>query len=183
MGGNRRCAAGAGAEFLRATGATYLAGVEIEREFARLADARYDEVVCGSAEAKLPWGPASFDTVLCYDVLEHLYDPWTLVRRLHTMLTREGQIDVSIPTLRYREALLPLVVKGRFVYQPSGVLDVTHVRFFTRSSAEELLSDAGYRVTRVAGRFTARRDRLAARLTLGRSAEFSVRQWYLTAVV
>ena len=67
------CARGANAELLRARGATHLAGIERDEEFAAEARERYDEVVQGSVPEDLPWPPESFDTVLCYDVVEHLY--------------------------------------------------------------------------------------------------------------
>src|SRR3954454_14788321 len=76
------CARGANADALRARGATHLAGIELDAEFAAEARRRYDQVVTGSVPEDLAWDEASFDTVLAYDVLEHLVDPWTATKRL-----------------------------------------------------------------------------------------------------
>src|SRR4051794_17796967 len=69
------CGEGANAEALRARGATRLAGLELDEQFATRAAERYDEVLNAAVEDDFPWDAASFDTVLCYDILEHLYDP------------------------------------------------------------------------------------------------------------
>src|SRR5689334_7503964 len=68
------CAEGANAELLRGRGATHLAGIELDEAFATRARERYDEVVFGRVPDDLSWPDDSFDTILCYDILEHLYD-------------------------------------------------------------------------------------------------------------
>jgi 2-polyprenyl-3-methyl-5-hydroxy-6-metoxy-1,4-benzoquinol methylase len=176
------CGEGSNADSLRAHGATHLAGLELDKDFAAVASGRYDEVVSAPVEDEFPWEPESFDTILCYDVLEHLYDPWTALKRLRSLLKRSGQLHISIPNARSKEMWMPLLVKGSFDYQPSGLRDVTHVRFFTRRDVVRMLNDTGYRVTSVvASPIESRKMRLAIALTRGRAEEFLAYQWYVRA--
>lgn len=174
------CAEGANAEALRARGAGRIAGVEPDERFAETARSRLDEVVVGSVEDKLPWGPASFDTVLCYDVLEHVGDPWSVVAKLHDLLRPGGRIHVALPNARHTSLWLPLVLRGRFAYAPEGILDVTHLRFFARRDAEDLVRGAGFEVTAVEHqRPDTRHGRLALRLAPRLWPELRAIHWYV----
>ena len=176
------CAEGAGADALRARGATEIAGIEADPAFAARARRRYDEVVEGSVPDDLPWDDARFDTILAYDILEHLYDPWSTTKRLAALLVPGGQLHVSIPNARSKALWLPLLVRGSFDYQPQGVMDVTHLRFFARRDAIAMLEDAGLEVASVEhAEPETRKRRLAAALTGGRALEFLTIQWYLLA--
>lgn len=174
------CAAGGNAPLLRKRGATELAGVEIDESLAREARRRYDDVATTSVETELPWKQASFDTILCYDVLEHLYDPWSVLRRLRTLLRPEGRLHVSIPNARNFRLWMPLVLGGRFHYRAAGLLDVTHIRFFARRDAMDMLERTGYDVAAVHHLPSDTwKKRMAEALTRGRSVEFTAIQWYV----
>lgn len=176
------CAEGAGAEVLRARGATHLAGIELDEAFAAKASERYDEVVHGRVPDDLRWPDGSFDTVLCYDVLEHLYDPWSVTRQLARLLVPGGQMHVSLPNARSKALWLPLLRDGRFRYGPEGVMDVTHIRFFARRDAVEMVESAGLRVLSVDHAEPETRKRaIASALTRGRIMEFLTIQWYVLA--
>ena len=110
----------------------------------------------------------TFDTILCLDVLEHLIDPWSVVRQMTPLLNPGGVIVASLPNLRNWGIVYPLVVKGRFDLDDKGLLDRTHLRWFTRQSAIELLTCGGLSVQHVEGRLPAARYRIANALTLGR---------------
>ena len=84
-----------------------------------------------------------FSCVLCLDVLEHLRDPWAIVARLHEALEPGGVMIASIPNVRNFRAVLPLVFRNRWTLRDAGVLDRTHLRFFVRSSAIELMTGSG----------------------------------------
>jgi 2-polyprenyl-3-methyl-5-hydroxy-6-metoxy-1,4-benzoquinol methylase len=173
------CATGANAEALRARGATHLAGIELDEAFAEEARTRYDEVVCGSVPEDLAWDPGSFDTVLAYDVLEHLVDPWTAVGRLTDLLRPGGQLHISVPNARSKALWLPLLLRGTFAYAPEGIMDVTHLRFFTRRDAVAMAEDAGLEVASVAHPpAETRKRRLAYKLGL---TEFLTIQWFVLA--
>ena len=176
------CAEGANAVALRARGATRIAGIEIDEGFAAAARDRLDEVVVGSAEDDLPWAPASFDTVLCYDVLEHLRDPWAVLARLRELLRPGGRVHIALPNARHTSLWVPLVRRGRFAYAPEGILDVTHLRFFTRRDAEDLVRGAGLELIAVEHqRPDTRHGRLALRVAPRLWPELRAIHWYLEA--
>jgi 2-polyprenyl-3-methyl-5-hydroxy-6-metoxy-1,4-benzoquinol methylase len=173
------CARGANADVLRARGATHLAGIELDPGFAAAAHERYEEVVTGSVPEDMPWPEGSFDTILAYDVLEHLVDPWTAAKRLASLLTPGGRLHISVPNARSKKLWLPLILRGTFAYEPEGIMDVSHLRFFTRRDAIALAEGAGLQVERVdhPPAETAKR-RLAYKLGL---AEFLTIQWFVLA--
>jgi 2-polyprenyl-3-methyl-5-hydroxy-6-metoxy-1,4-benzoquinol methylase len=173
------CARGANADVLRARGASHIASIELDEEFAAQARTRYDEVVCGSVPEDLAWEPASFDTILAYDVLEHLVDPWTATKRLAELLRPGGQLHLSLPNARSKKLWLPLILRGTFAYEPEGIMDVTHLRFFTRRDAVAMAEATGLRIDRVdhPPPETWKR-RIAYRLGL---AEFLTIQWFALA--
>ena len=80
-----------------------------------------------------------FDVILCFDVFEHLYEPWDTVAALEGMLSEGGVIVASIPNMRHYHLWFPLIFKGQFELEDNGLRDRTHFRWFTRSSALSLL--------------------------------------------
>ena len=171
------CATGANADVLRRRGATHLAGIDSDAAFAGEARTRYDEVVHGSVPDDLVWPAQSFDTVLAYDVLEHLYDPWSTAKQLAALLKPGGQLHLSLPNARSKKLWLPLVLRGTFAYEPEGIMDVTHLRFFTRKDAIALVEQAGLRVDSVDHPPPeTKKRRVAYRLGL---TEFLTIQWYV----
>lgn len=129
---------------------TWLGGVEFNHEAADQARPRLDVVYEGNIEqTELPIAPGSLDLILCLDVLEHLIDPWTVVKRLQMHLRPGGALIASIPNVRYRRVVFPLLIQGRWNYTDEGVLDRTHLRFFVRSTAIGLLESSGMTVDMV----------------------------------
>lgn len=140
------CGGGATLGWLRHTGrASHAVGVEIFEAAAQQARAHADEVHCLDFErAGLPPQCEPFDLILCLDVLEHMVDPWAAVDRLvERHLVPGGTLIASLPNVRHHSALRPLLFKGQWQYQDAGLLDRTHLRFFTRRTAIELLSRPG----------------------------------------
>jgi len=86
-----------------------------------------------------------FDRVLLLDVLEHLRSPERILDECHRVLKPEGRIIVSLPNVANIAVRLALFA-GRFDYQERGILDRTHLRFFTRKTARRLLESAGYAI-------------------------------------
>lgn len=105
-----------------------------------------------------------FDRVLLLDILEHLYEPERILQQCHELLGDDGEIIVSVPNVANFSVRLALLF-GRFNYTDRGILDRTHLRWYTRKTARELLGGAGYRI--VAERFTV----VPAALALGMSPE------------
>jgi 2-polyprenyl-3-methyl-5-hydroxy-6-metoxy-1,4-benzoquinol methylase len=173
------CARGVNADALRARGAEHLAGIELDPSFAAEARTRYDEIVTGSVPEDLTWEPGSFDTILAYDVLEHLVDPWSTAERLAGLLRPGGQLHVSLPNARSKKLWWPLIAGGTFAYEPEGIMDVTHLRFFTRRDAIAMVAAAGLEVVRVDHPpAETRKRRVAYRAGL---TEFLTIQWFVLA--
>jgi SAM-dependent methyltransferase len=145
------CGSGDTLAYLQASGrCRRTCGVELFPEAADTARGRLDEVYEGNIEQmELPIAPASLDVVLCLDVLEHLIDPWAAAARLARLLKPGGVLIASIPNVRHFRVVMPLLVRGRWEYGQFGLMDRTHLRFFTERSATQLLQQAGLRVDAV----------------------------------
>jgi SAM-dependent methyltransferase len=166
------CGEGGTGRSLREAGADWISGVEIDPDAAAAAAAVYDEVRAGAVEDHLDALAGPFDTILLYDVLEHLVDPWELLRRLHGVAAAGARLHVSVPNARHWTLLRDLVLRGTFGYTEAEHRDVTHLRWFTRRDLVGLLESTGWSVDGVS--FGALRpvSRAAAKLTGGRSPEF-----------
>jgi 2-polyprenyl-3-methyl-5-hydroxy-6-metoxy-1,4-benzoquinol methylase len=90
-------------------------------------------------------GGKRFDRVLLLDVLEHLRKPEVILRQTHEVLKRDGLLIVSLPNIANLYIRLMLLL-GRFDYSERGILDKTHLRFFTRKTARRLLESNGYSI-------------------------------------
>jgi SAM-dependent methyltransferase len=142
------CGSGATLEWLKNDmGCSWVGGVELTMDAAFKAKDQLDFFLEGDIEKiKLPIEEASLDLILCLDVLEHLVDPWMIVRSLSKLLKPGGVIILSLPNIMHRSPMVPLFFKDRWDYTPSGILDKTHLRFFTRKTAIELLEQAELKV-------------------------------------
>ncbi len=101
---------------------------------------------CGNVESlDLPYSEY-FDYVICGDILEHLNDPWNMVSKIAKMLKKDGALICSIPNIRYWKIITDLTLYGRWDYTDSGILDSTHLRFFTKSTFFKMLHKANYKV-------------------------------------
>lgn len=89
-----------------------------------------------------------FDLVLLLDVLEHTPEPEAMLQRVRPWLKPTGQLVVSLPNIRNQAVLRKLVLHGRWDYQDSGILDRSHLKFFTLKSARDLFHGCGYHVMR-----------------------------------
>jgi 2-polyprenyl-3-methyl-5-hydroxy-6-metoxy-1,4-benzoquinol methylase len=174
------CAGGGAAGLLRAGGATWISGIEMLPEPAAVAARVYDQVLVGDALTELQGASGPFDTILCYDVLEHLYDPLALIRALRDVAAPAGRLHVSVPNASHVSLLRDLILRGTFGYQTAGHRDATHLRWFTRRDIVALVGEGGWRVEGVA-HSQLHRSRPLDRLTRGRSTEFLAGQWYVLA--
>jgi 2-polyprenyl-3-methyl-5-hydroxy-6-metoxy-1,4-benzoquinol methylase len=140
------CGDGSTLNFVRSKfpNAKYFAGIDIEEKAIAKARQRLDFALCANIEnIELPNEISGMDVILCLDVLEHLVDPWNIVKRLHDRLSDSGVIVASIPNIRYFRASLPLVFAGKWELQDAGVMDRTHLRFFVKKTAIELMTCSG----------------------------------------
>ena len=137
-----------GAELRRADPAWKLYGIEADPVTAREAEAHYDRVTCGYFPDDLDVGE-TFDCIVFNDVLEHVVDPWATLDRAREHLATGGHVVASIPNVRHVIVVRDLLLRGRWDYADWGVLDRTHLRFFTRSSIEALFASAGMEIERL----------------------------------
>jgi predicted TPR repeat methyltransferase len=170
------CGAGGVGRALRDR-ADFLAGIELEEEAAAVAREVYDQVLVGRVEDVLADADGSFDTILAYDLLEHLPEPDDVLRRLREVAADGALLHVSVPNARHWSLVRDLVLRGTFGYTEWGHRDRTHLRWVTRRDLVELLESSGWHVERTAHAPLTVAGRLAERLTGGRSAEFLVYQW------
>jgi len=126
-----------------------IVGIEMLDKAAAIAAQVYDRVIVGTLErvdfADEGLVPGSFDTIIAADVLEHLYNPWQALQRLRPLLAPGGAIYVSLPNVR-NLSILSALAEGEWRYVGAGILDITHIRFFTRALALEMLSQTGWLV-------------------------------------
>ena len=144
------CAEGYLARVLTGRGCTVV-GLELDAAAAGRARTVCERVVTGDVEdpdvrAQVD-GP--FDRILFGDVLEHLRDPGAVLRWAATLLGEDGRAVVSLPNIAHWTARRE-VLRGRFPQDDHGLFDRTHLRFFTRATARELVQDAGLVVEREA---------------------------------
>lgn len=138
----------------------WVAGIELNPEAAKNSSERLDFFLEGDVQSiPLPFEDNSIDLILCLDVLEHLVDPWSVLRKLHNLLKPGGVIICSIPNVRNFRVLLPLVIMGNWKYQKYGILDKTHLRFFTKKSSIQLIKHAGFKIDLIASTGLSRFDK------------------------
>ena len=170
-----------GARLKERTGAEVW-GMELDKAAAGKAREVLDRVVEGDLAVELgELPPGHFDCIYFNDVLEHLYDPGAAVRAVRPALAEGGIVIASIPNVRFHKVLYKLVFKGSWNYKMRGVLDWTHLRFFTRSSMVEMFERAGYEVLSVRGLQRSKKllPNLTALLTLGRFEDILYPQFAL----
>lgn len=155
IGGDKRvlelgCASGYMSRWLSAAGCR-VTGVEVDQSMALEARSVCEEVVVADLDTRrlvdlLPG--SAFDVAVFGDVLEHLRDPWRVLDETRSLLTPNGYVVISIPNIAHGNVRLALL-RGSFDYQELGLLDNTHLRFFTAKTVRELCGRAGYRIERL----------------------------------
>lgn len=124
--------------------------IELDPESGAQARPYCRTMIIGSLDAAriLEKLPGNYDFIIAADVLEHLKAPEQLLQALKPLLKPNGCLMVSLPNVAYWKIRLQLLL-GRFEYTESGILDRTHLHFFTRASAARMIQDAGYRLVQV----------------------------------
>jgi ubiquinone/menaquinone biosynthesis C-methylase UbiE len=140
------CAAGAmGAAMLEA-GALEVVGVEIVGDAAKRAREKLTAVFSYDLERapELPYPDGHFDVITFADVLEHVRDPVVVLKHLRRYLKNDGRIICSIPNVRHESVILPLLFNGTWKYEDAGILDRTHLRFFTLREINDFMRETGF---------------------------------------
>jgi 2-polyprenyl-3-methyl-5-hydroxy-6-metoxy-1,4-benzoquinol methylase len=141
------CAAGLTGKALREKGFKEIVGIEVNEEMAQKGKLYYDKLMIGDVEKiSLSDEKEHFDCILYGDVLEHLVDPWQVLENHHASLKRGGTIICSIPNVRHYRIMKMLFFKGKWEYTEDGIMDKTHLRFFTLDSIQRMLEKAGFEI-------------------------------------
>jgi 2-polyprenyl-3-methyl-5-hydroxy-6-metoxy-1,4-benzoquinol methylase len=141
------CAAGLTGKALREKGFKEIVGIEVNEEVAQKGKLYYDKLMIEDVEKiSLPFEKEHFDCILYGDVLEHLVDPWQVLKNHHAFLKKGGTIICSIPNIRHYRIMKKLFFKGKWEYTKDGIMDKTHLRFFTLDSIQGMLEKAGFEI-------------------------------------
>lgn len=132
-------------------------GIEYVTEEAGKAGKILDRSFAGPCEDHIAALPDQFfDVIFFNDVLEHLVDPYTVLEEIRSKLAPGGIIIASIPNVRYFKVLSALMLRKDWKYEDYGVMDKTHLRFFTKKSMQRMFHDAGYHCCKTKGLSTTR---------------------------
>lgn len=159
-------------------------GVELNSAAAAEAKNHVDHIFCGPIESHIGSLPSAyFDCICMNDVIEHLIDPWQVLSSLRTKLRQGGIIIASLPNVRYYKNLGSLLFDSDWQYTDAGILDRTHLRFFTYKSMRRLFEDAGYKVQRIEGIKRSRKFKLKVLnfLSAGNSWDIAYLQFAIVA--
>jgi len=139
------CGSGEIARLMREKDCTVI-GLELDSEKAAKAGTYCEQVLVGDIETMpLAFEPESFDVFVLSNILEHLRDPVATLRRLVPLLRPTGRILVDLPNVAHWDVRLRLL-RGRWDYEDAGILDRTHLRFYTRKTAREMLRETGFEI-------------------------------------
>lgn len=141
-------------EYKRLCPACHYIGIEIEPRYAELSRRHCDEVVCADMESMEASTFESLFPADCWifgDTLEHFKDPWSVLKRIRARMTDTGNIVACIPNAQHW-SLQARLNCGMMHYEDSGLLDRTHLRWFTRRTIIQLFQSTGFRIVNAASR-------------------------------
>ena len=145
------CGSGRFGSLVKKRGHTEVWGIEPSEQALKQAQKVLDRAFCAEFQESVALPKAFFDVVVFNDVLEHMPDPWAALTLARSLLTPNGMVLASIPSIRHFPTLWRLVVRKQWRYQAIGTLDKTHLRFFTCQTIEEMFRESGYDVRLLRG--------------------------------
>ncbi len=119
---------------------------------AKVAKEKLNRVIIGDVERinlADHLAPNYFDCIIFADILEHLENPWDVLKNVKSFLNDEGIIIASIPNVRHYTTIINLVIKGYWQYRERGIHDKTHLRFFALKNIREMFQNAGFKIVRI----------------------------------
>jgi 2-polyprenyl-3-methyl-5-hydroxy-6-metoxy-1,4-benzoquinol methylase len=141
------CGQGVLGKYLKDKVAANVCGIEITTEHYNVASTVLDRAVLGDIESMdMTLIGTGFDYVIFSDSLEHLVDPGAILRKIKSLMTEDGEILMSLPNVRNFRVTFPLLFRDKWEYTDEGLLDKTHLRFFTLNSITHLLHESGFQI-------------------------------------
>jgi GT2 family glycosyltransferase/SAM-dependent methyltransferase len=126
----------------------FVEGIELNKEAAKIAENNLDVVITDNLNRYDPtFSKNRYDCIVFADILEHLISPWTVLNKFASVLTDDGVIIASIPNVAH-PWIIENLQKGLFRYEPSGILDITHLRFFTKTTIFQMFARCGLKITK-----------------------------------
>lgn len=168
------CGAGRFSMQIKVTGERW--GVEPDAEAATEASACLTKVLHGTymdVKDELPAG--YFDLVICNDVIEHMEDHDAFLNDIKNAMTKDGVLVASVPNVRFYKNLRDILFRKDWKYVDSGVLDRTHLRFFTFKSMQRSLAECGFSIQDMQGMNSA--------ITGSLSPKGIFRQFFLMSII
>lgn len=176
------CSQGDVGAYIKRTPGREVFGIEIDKEKADKASLKLDRVVVGDVERmEPPFDDGYFDCIIFADVLEHLRDPLKVLLSYKRFLKKDGSFIISIPNVRHIKVVFNLLVKGEWKYEPSGIMDESHLRYFTLSSSRRLLESAHLEPVLKKRIFSLKGSRLFNFFTFGIFKDFLTSQYIYMA--
>ncbi|WP_242142337.1 MULTISPECIES: bifunctional 2-polyprenyl-6-hydroxyphenol methylase/3-demethylubiquinol 3-O-methyltransferase UbiG [unclassified Bacillus cereus group] len=126
-----------------------VSGIEAFSDAFEKAKQKLDHVLHGDIETmELPYEHEQFDCIIFGDVLEHLFDPWAVIEKVKPYVKKGGVILASIPNVAHISVIQSLLA-GNWTYTELGLMDKTHIRFFTFNEMLRLFLKAGFSIQEV----------------------------------
>jgi 2-polyprenyl-3-methyl-5-hydroxy-6-metoxy-1,4-benzoquinol methylase len=176
------CGHGALGRVLKCRGiAKYVLGIEKDVNAAEAAKEYIDEVICKDVQQMTLKYEGVFDYIILSHVLEHFYEPLRVLEGLKRPLKQDGWIIAGLPNIRYWRVLRDLILFDKWEYHEAGILDSTHVRFYTLKSAERLFFDAKYSRIRSSLIISGEKQRIANFMSINLFRGFLASEIYVMA--
>lgn len=176
------CGRGSMAEHLKERGIEVV-GVEKNAEYAKEAEKYMKKVIVGDIEMiTLPFEEGYFDCIVFGDVLEHTVNPWKAVEKCKRYLKDGGCFIASIPNISHY-SIIQNLLRGKWEYEDSGLMDKSHLRYFTLDTIKRLFSEAGFEIIDIKYHLrTSRFGRILNRLVFNRLIHLLVEQYLIVSL-
>lgn len=164
------CGVGSFGELVKKDRECKFYGIEPDLKSSELASKRLDKVINDYFDPNTQFKNLKFDCIIFNDVLEHLEDPWQILKDTKKLLNSDGRIVCSIPNVVFYKNILHVVFHNDWKYTDAGILDRTHLRFFTSKSIMRMFQECGYKIDTMEGinPYKGRKFRLINMLLFGK---------------